>query len=531
LSDYDGDTQRDEVVTVPSPIDGTYQIRLVPKPGVLGGAKFTLAVRINGNQLLEQPGYAGVTLSSLGTVVPDTTSVPINDVDGDDVVDSLDNCFGVANPGQTDSDSDGLGDACDNCPSLANPGQEDADGDLVGDACDECPGFDDSMDGDGDGVADECDNCRDDPNAGQEDADGDGIGDACDFDTTLQMVALSSSVQTFGAVPVYLVVRDPVGDSISPSFNTILNGSSYDSLVDVSGDANRDELVTIEQPIIGDYQVVIVRKPGVPDSAQFSLGTRVGGDDFTVIVGYEDVPVSDLGIAVPDTAVLAPDDQDHDGIIDSTDNCPGVPNASQEDADGDLVGDACDACPGFDDLADADGDGVADSCDGCPGFDDLADADGDAVPDSCDGCPGFDDLADADGDSVPDSCDACPGFDDFADADSDGVADSCDNCPADANPGQEDSDSDGTGDACACQVELTGDANADSSLTASDIITLVNFIFKAGDGLQPCDAAGDVNCDGAVTSADIIRMVNHVFKGDVEPCDVCDIVPAEWTCP
>ncbi len=38
-------------------------------------------------------------------------------------------------------------------------------------------------------------------------------------------------------------------------------------------------------------------------------------------------------------------DSDGDGIPDSVDNCPTVPNAAQTDADGDGVGDACDNCP------------------------------------------------------------------------------------------------------------------------------------------------------------------------------------------
>lgn len=40
-----------------------------------------------------------------------------------------------------------------------------------------------------------------------------------------------------------------------------------------------------------------------------------------------------------------PPDTDGDGIIDSLDNCPTVPNPDQADGDGDGVGDACDNCP------------------------------------------------------------------------------------------------------------------------------------------------------------------------------------------
>jgi len=39
---------------------------------------------------------------------------------------------------QADMDSDQVVDVIDNCPVIGNPGQEDADGDAVGDVCDNC---------------------------------------------------------------------------------------------------------------------------------------------------------------------------------------------------------------------------------------------------------------------------------------------------------------------------------------------------------------------------------------------------------
>ncbi len=63
-------------------------------------------------------------------------SEELADGDGDGVVDAIDNCPAVPNPGQEDQDGDGVGDVCDNCPAVPNPGQADEDADDVGDACD-----------------------------------------------------------------------------------------------------------------------------------------------------------------------------------------------------------------------------------------------------------------------------------------------------------------------------------------------------------------------------------------------------------
>jgi len=64
-------------------------------------------------------------------------STNCNDIDGDGILNTADNCPEVANPDQADSDGDGVGDACDNCLDTPNPDQADSDGDGVGDACDQ----------------------------------------------------------------------------------------------------------------------------------------------------------------------------------------------------------------------------------------------------------------------------------------------------------------------------------------------------------------------------------------------------------
>ncbi len=76
--------------------------------------------------------------------------------------------------------------------------------------------------------------------------------------------------------------------------------------------------------------------------------------------------------------VPAPVDSDGDGVTDTADNCPTVPNPDQRDTDGDGEGDACDG--------DDDGDGVPDEDDNCPLIANpgQVDVDADGVGDACD---------------------------------------------------------------------------------------------------------------------------------------------------
>jgi len=57
-------------------------------------------------------------------------------------------------------------------------------------------------------------------------------------------------------------------------------------------------------------------------------------------------------------------DSDHDGVPDSSDNCPAIANPSQANSDGDSFGDACDNCPRVtnQDQKDSNGNGIGDAC-------------------------------------------------------------------------------------------------------------------------------------------------------------------------
>jgi Thrombospondin type 3 repeat len=162
------------------------------------------------------------------------------------------------------------------------------------------------------------------------------------------------------------------------------------------------------------------------------------------------------GATVSSDVTLGTADRDGDGIPDSVDNCPSIPNPDQKDTDGDGDGDVCDNCPTTPnpDQADRDGDKVGDACDNCPNTPntDQLNTDGDAQGNVCDNCPATanSNQLDTDGDGKGDVCDNCPAVanPNQLDTDMDGVGDVCDNCPTTPNPTQMDTDGDGLGDAC-----------------------------------------------------------------------------------
>lgn len=64
---------------------------------------------------------------------------------------------------------------------------------------------------------------------------------------------------------------------------------------------------------------------------------------------------------------------------------------------------------------------------------------------------------------------------------------------------------------------MPGDATGDAKVTPTDVIYIINYLFKGGPPPQPILMCGDMQCDGKVNVTDVIHLINYLFKGGPPP--------------
>tara|TARA_R110002096_G_scaffold412156_2_gene612570 strand:+ start:7192 stop:11190 length:3999 start_codon:yes stop_codon:yes gene_type:complete len=179
--------------------------------------------------------------------------VPDEDIDGDGILNEVDNCPQVANADQADVDGNGIGDVCqdsdndtildvnDNCPESSNIDQIDTDGNGIGDGC---------QDVDDDGVIDIEDNCLITANPDQQDTNGNGVGDACDTSyenpDNISLEIVSETCEGSGNGKIIITTKETY-----ITYNAILNGEG------ISLSEGFDATVTFENLVAGSYLVCV----------------------------------------------------------------------------------------------------------------------------------------------------------------------------------------------------------------------------------------------------------------------------------
>ncbi len=68
---------------------------------------------------------------------------------------------------------------------------------------------------------------------------------------------------------------------------------------------------------------------------------------------------------------------------------------------------------------------------------------------------------------------------------------------------------------------VCGDAEGSASISISDAVYLINYIFAGGPAPVPV-IRGDADCSGLVTISDAVYLINYIFAGGPVPCAACE---------
>jgi glycosidase len=338
---------------------------------------------------LTAPGGVTFNVGGFGSRVFQITRNGIPDEDTDKVLDSWDNCRGVANATQADTDNDGVGDRCDDCldtPRGAPVGRDgcaagsgDARARYVVDGVLDDVAFRQAQSGSGaqgislyasfNGgelylatdaarrgedvfllVTDDTGRTTVAPfgKAGTVATAGLFVGDEGEndfvkwFGTTGESVAATQALQGRGATEATLNLLEEFGaipDTIYVAAVRYAGGDRGALVAQApagNGDGNVDAAEFFAFDLTGQVDVVVGEGEGEGegDPAE-GEGEGEGEGD----------PGEGEGEGEGDPIVVTPGDEDGDGVENLVDNCPRVYNPGQQDEDGDGLGDGCDRCP------------------------------------------------------------------------------------------------------------------------------------------------------------------------------------------
>lgn len=314
-------------------------------------------------------GGATFNVPGFGTRVLQVTKNGIPDDDSDDVLDSYDNCVGIANATQSDLDGDGVGDRCDHCEGTlrGTPVGRDGCGPNAG-----APRPRAELDG---ALEDQ----------GFEVAAGSGIHLWASVNGQELYVATEAAAR---GEDTFLVVTDNTGRSTVAPFGKAGTVSTAGIFLADEGEndfarwfGNTGEGLSASEALPGrgviEGTLNLVEEFGALPPVIYVAAVRYGGGDGAGILaqapaGNGNNVVEAGELFALDTTVPAlvpvgsgegegegeegegegegpivtqPGDVDGDGVENLLDNCPELYNAAQADTDQDGLGDGCDECP------------------------------------------------------------------------------------------------------------------------------------------------------------------------------------------